>query len=479
MLKDLLRYRANPVRIGGILMILALIGLGVAYEINTSFALNFWDKGYELKADFTDADGISNASDVRIAGTYVGQITQIRSVSGGLAEITIRLDKAHSPLPQGTTANLRLQTLLGTKFIELTPGPKNNQQLAANSVIPTSSTQSPVDFDQFLSSFDQKTRDDTGKIVRELGTATDGQGSTINSLLVNLHGMSVNSTPSLQTFADRQQNLNSILVNLDNVGTNLANNRDHLANVYTQLDEVLATLAANDAGFRRFIEQGNVGLGHGINQFDGQAQNINDIFRLLNPTLNKLNPVLVDVNNIAISSEPFIQIIKQFSADIASANSAYNSNNTNNGGAGGWYLRQPVILHEDSGPTTDCERSNPPAGCPSSAFNPNPGPSPAAASGTAPSTTQNPAVKPSVVPPLPLPVPVPKVTPPALPGVPGVPAPTPGALPAPPGVPGLTSPGAVPTVTGAAGLVGISDYSSSYGAFPELALFAYLLGAGG
>ncbi|MGI8609598.1 MAG: MlaD family protein [Candidatus Dormibacteria bacterium] len=481
MLKDLLRYRAKPVRIGVVLMVLALLGLVVAYEINTSFTLNFWDKGYELKADFTDADGIANASDVRIAGTYVGQITQIRSVPGGLAEITIRLDKAHSPMPQGTKANLRLQTLLGTKFIELVPGPKDNPNLKVNSTIPTNSTQSPVDFDQFLASFDKPTRDDTGKLVRELGTATNGQGATINTLLANLHSASVDSTPQLQTFADRQTNLDSILVNLDNVGTNLSDNRQHLANVFTQFDQVLGTLAANDAGFRRFIEQGNIGLGHGINQFDGQSQNINDIFRLLNPTLSKLNPILVDVNQITINSEPLIQIVKQFSSDIASANSAYNSdtNNASNPGAGGWFLRQPVILHEDANPNNDCESKAPPAGstCTGNGFNPGGGGASATTTAAKPATAQAPAQKPSLLPSLPLPVPLPKVTPPPLP----VPLPTPptGTLPLPPGVPGLTIPGAAPAPTALPGPLGISEYSSPYAGFPELTLFAFLLGAGG
>ena len=479
MLKDLLRYKARPVWIGGVLIVLALLGLVVAYEINTSFTLNFWDHGYELKADFTDADGIANASDVRIAGTYVGQITQIRSVSGGLAEITIRMDKAHSPLPQGTRANLRLQTLLGTKFIELVPGPKGNPDLTVNSVIPTNSTQSPVDFDQFLATFDQPTRENTGKLVRELGSATDSRGATINTLLANLHTASVDSTPQLQTFADRQQNLDNILVNLDNVGTNLSDNRQHLANVFTQFDQVLGTLAANDKGFRRFIEQGNIGLGHGIAQFDGQSQNINDIFRLLNPTLNKLNPVLVDVNQITVNSEPFIQIVRQFSSDIASANSPYNSNTGNNGGAGGWYLRQPVILHEDDNVNNDCESKAPTAGstCAGNGFNPGGSAAPALAqpSTAQPSTSPSPAPKPSLLPPLPLPVPLPKVTPPPLP----IPLPTPslGILPPPPGVPGLTNPTPLPTLL--PGPLGISEYSSPYAGFPEFALFAFLLGAGG
>ena len=90
MLKDLLRYRVNAVYVGGVLMAAFLIFLAVAFMINRTFTLNFWDPGYQLKADFVDADGIANASDIRINGVYVGQVTEIRSINGGLAEITFQ-----------------------------------------------------------------------------------------------------------------------------------------------------------------------------------------------------------------------------------------------------------------------------------------------------------------------------------------------------------------------------------------------------
>ncbi len=473
MLKDLLRYKANPLRIGGIVLVIAAILLGAAYMVNRSFSLTFWDKAYQLKADFTDADGIANASDVRIAGTYVGQITQIRSVQGGLAEITIRVDKTHAPLHEGTKANLRLQTLLGTKFIELVPGPSTTKELAADSVIPSDSTQSPVDFDQLLSSFDKPTRDDLQKLVQEAGKATDGRGANINGLLASLHSASVDSNPDLQTFADRQQNLDAILVNLDNVGTNLADQRDHLANTFTQLDEILATISTNDVSFRRFIEQGNIGLGHGNAQFDGQAQNINDIFRLLNPTLNKLNPVLFDVNTVTIQDNPFIQILKQFAGDIASADLAYNSN-SKAGGAGGWFLRQPVILAQEQGiPGYNCEKANPDPTC-NNSFTPNSGPPTGAQAQAQPAQAQ-PAQASGQAPLLPaLPVPVPQL--PQLPT--NIPAPvSPQAAPT-PGIPGLNQLIPVPPAGGLGTGLSMTD-DSSYMDNPELAIFTFLLGSGG
>jgi virulence factor Mce-like protein len=357
MLKDLLRYKANAVFVGGVVLALFLLMLAVAFAINRSFTLTFWDKGYEIKADFVDADGIANASDVRMSGVYVGQVTNIRSVQGGLAEITIRIDKAHAPLHEGSRANLRLQTLLGTKFIEVEPGPGNAKELANGSVLPSNATASPVDFDQLLSSFNKPTRDSISGLIQEAGTATDNRGSDINGLLGDLHSLSVNSTPDLETFADRSSHIDSILRNLDDVGGNLSDNRQHLANTFTNLNSVLGTIADNDAGLRRFIEQGNIGLSHGLTQFRGEEGNISGTFAQLRPALDKLNPELADVYRLSLHFQEFMKIAQPFTLDIFNANIQYNHNaanaNCNNGagatlnnaaGCGGFFLRQPTIL---------------------------------------------------------------------------------------------------------------------------------------
>jgi virulence factor Mce-like protein len=375
MLKDLLRYRVSAIYVGAVVLAIFLVFLAIAFAINRSFTLTFWDKGYEVKADFVDADGIANASDVRISGVYVGQITDIRSVSGGLAEITMRVDKEHSPLPEGTKANLRLQTLLGTKFIELElpesagapPVASSRKFLASGTVIPANATTSPVDFDQFLSSFNKPTRDSLSGLIQEGGIATNGQGENINTLLGDLHSLSVNSQPDLTTFADRSDHIDSILRNLDDVGGNLADNRQHLANTFTQLDDVLATIANNDAGFRRFIEQGNIGLSHGIAQTSNEHQNISAIFEQLRPALHSLNPELADVTRLAHQFDSFVVLAQAFVGDLFSANHAYNSDTSNNkasicgvpAGCGGWYLRQPSILAGGRcDTTTGCQSEN-------------------------------------------------------------------------------------------------------------------------
>jgi virulence factor Mce-like protein len=399
MLRDLLRYRANAAYVGAVLLTAFLVFLGVAYMINRSFALNFWDPGYQLKADFVDADGIANASDIRMAGVYIGQVTEVRSVSGGLAEITFRLDSQHSPMRRGTKANLRLQTLLGQKFIELVPGPSDAGELAANSIIPTNATTSPVDFDQFLSAFDKPTRDALSSLITEAGTATDGRGQDINQLLVDFNQLSIQSAPSVQTFADRSDHINNILLTASDVTQNLSDNRDQLAGTLTHLNSVLGTISANDAGFRKFIHEGNVGEGHGLTQLAGEQQNLNDTIRLLRPFLQHANTTLEDVIGIDQQFQGFINIAKAFTTNLLGGISGYNNNNSpldriaqnvnshnpefgvcntegqpttgpNAVGCGGSYLRQPTVVVQAPAPaglTADCENANPAPGCPAGA----------------------------------------------------------------------------------------------------------------
>lgn len=351
MLKDLLRYRVDARKVGAVLMVLFAIFLAAAYMVNRTFTLTFWDKGYELQADFTDADGIANASDVRIAGVYVGQVTSVRPIPGGKARLTFRVDGQHRPLHTGTRVELRLQTLLGTKFLDLKPGPSSAPEIQSGDLIASDRTKSPVDFDQVLQSFDDPTRHAIQGIIKEAGTAVDGRGAEINTLLSDLNALSVNSGPDLQTFNDRGQNLDSILRGLDDVGGNLSAQRQHLANVNTQLNAVLGTIAANDSGFRRFIDEGDASLGHGLNQYSGEHGNISATVSELRSTLDQLNPLLSDVDQAANTFAPILQVQRTLSPEGSLAIDGYNHNPAAGGncppsppGCGGFYLRQFAVL---------------------------------------------------------------------------------------------------------------------------------------
>ena len=165
--------KGNPYVAAVILMTVVLATIAAAVSINLSFGLPFnlslsWPPGqdYTLSAAFTDANGLSPGSEVVIAGAEVGQVTGI-SVEHDQAVVTMRISRQYEPLHRGTVASIRYTTLLANKYIELTPA-AGTAPLPSGTTIPSNQTVTPVDFDQFLSSLDARTRQQVQVLVQQL-----------------------------------------------------------------------------------------------------------------------------------------------------------------------------------------------------------------------------------------------------------------------------------------------------------------------
>ncbi|HEX6548157.1 MAG TPA: MlaD family protein, partial [Candidatus Dormibacteraeota bacterium] len=183
--------QGNPVIAGAGLLAGALVIVLTAISINLNFGLpaSFnlgWPPGfdYTVSAVFTDANGLAKGADVVIAGAEVGQVTNVQA-EGTRAVATMRIDRRYSPLHRGTIARIRYSTLLAQKYIELSPA-AGSDPMPSGARIPSTSSFSPVDFDQFLSTLDPQTREQLQKIVQQAGGGVQGQQTAINALLDNL-----------------------------------------------------------------------------------------------------------------------------------------------------------------------------------------------------------------------------------------------------------------------------------------------------
>jgi phospholipid/cholesterol/gamma-HCH transport system substrate-binding protein len=106
--------------------------------------------GYSLIARFDHIDGLNSGSDVRIAGVKVGSVVNERiDPKTFLAEVTLTVrDDLH--LPKDTSAEITSESLLGGKFLSLTPG-------GDPAILPPGGTititQSSVSLEQLLGKF--------------------------------------------------------------------------------------------------------------------------------------------------------------------------------------------------------------------------------------------------------------------------------------------------------------------------------------
>lgn len=334
--------KGNPYRAGVILVVVVLAVVAAAVGINMSAGLPFnlslsWPPSHDyiLSADFTDANGVNPGANVLIAGAQVGQVTSIQ-ISHRQAVVTMRISQKFGPLHRGTVAAIRYSTLLAQKYVELTPA-SGTPALASGSTIPSNETITPVDFDQFLSSLDAKTRQQVQVMVQQLGGGVTGEQATINALLDHLSGLSEQSTPALDTIRSRDPQLYSILTDLSTVSARLAATHQQLGGLVQQTSMVTETLARNDASLDGLlVHMASVSQDTSATLRGNQA-NLRNTINTLSPLLVRLTPQVSTTAGYLNQAAPTLrQEMITLIPEVVNAISGQDAN--------GHYLRQYVVI---------------------------------------------------------------------------------------------------------------------------------------
>jgi phospholipid/cholesterol/gamma-HCH transport system substrate-binding protein len=432
--------RGNPTVAGAWLIAgcLAVVFLALSINLNFGLPMNLnlgWPPGfdYTLSAAFDDANGVAKGAGVVVAGNSIGQVTGV-SASGRQAIVTMRIDRRYTPLHRGTVARIRYSTLLAEKYLELTPA-AGTATIPSGSRIPSTSTITPVDFDQFLSTLDPQTRSDLQKVVQQAGGGVEGRQVAINALLDNLGNLAVESRAGLSTLHEHDADIGNITTNLDTTSRRLAQSRDNLGGFVQNTADVNGTIAAQDRSLSGLIYH----LADTMTDFDATLNGEEGNFH---GTVTEFDPFLVQLNGTLGYVDPYLHnnlgaLATGLNTLIPEIGSAISEKD-----ASGSYLRQYLVA--------DCrydsvQQSGAQPSCPSApqANSAPPGPTGPAA------TSKPPAAVPSLCPTLPstpnvtAPTPIPSISPcpsplpPCFPG-PGHPTPTPIPTPS----PGTCIPGA-------------------------------------
>ena len=112
------RHGFAEILTGALVLLVAVAFLGYAVAHSGRSA----GSGYTLQARFDHIDGLAIGGDVRIAGVKVGTVTDARidpKTYGAVVSLTVR-DDIH--LPKDTGASITSESLLGGKYISLSPG---------------------------------------------------------------------------------------------------------------------------------------------------------------------------------------------------------------------------------------------------------------------------------------------------------------------------------------------------------------------
>jgi phospholipid/cholesterol/gamma-HCH transport system substrate-binding protein len=212
-----------PIAIVGIaLIVLTLVG---SFNLN-KLPIPGLGGQRQYKAAFSQAAGIAPENEVRVAGVRVGSVTGV-SLDLPNKQVLVTFEVKGVDLGDQTKAAVKLKTLLGTKYLELTPA--GSGELEEGSVIPLDRTTVPFQiyeaFNELSETIDEV---DTAKLAQALDVLSD-------------------------TFRDTKGNARSALTGLSALSKTIASRDAELRDLLGSTKKVTAALAARDSELTRLI----------------------------------------------------------------------------------------------------------------------------------------------------------------------------------------------------------------------------------
>lgn len=134
-----------------------------------------------VQAAFADSGALRVGDDVRIANVRAGFVDSIELINGN-SVVTLKVENGVK-IYQDAHAAIDARSSLGQKYVELFPGTNKSAPLDEGSILPATQTQSPVELDQLLDVFDEKTRQAAGSAIREVGGGVGGRGGDLHDAL--------------------------------------------------------------------------------------------------------------------------------------------------------------------------------------------------------------------------------------------------------------------------------------------------------
>jgi phospholipid/cholesterol/gamma-HCH transport system substrate-binding protein len=185
-----------------------------------------------VTADFPRTVSLYEGSDVRVLGVPVGKVDSV-TPSGTQVVVTLHYD-ADVRLPSDAKAVIVSPSIVGDRFVQLTPAYTGGAVLADGATLTEQRTAVPLELDQIYASLD------------DLTVALGPNGANSKGALTDL----LDSTA--RNFGGQGRKFHQTIEDFGKLSGTLADNKDQLFGSVRQLEGFVRTLARNDSTVRTF-----------------------------------------------------------------------------------------------------------------------------------------------------------------------------------------------------------------------------------
>jgi phospholipid/cholesterol/gamma-HCH transport system substrate-binding protein len=278
-----------PIAVAGIVV----LALGLVAALNSD-DLPIIGGGTTYSAEFSEAAGLKPDDSVRIAGVKVGAVSDVE-LDGDKVMVTFKVRDAW--VGDRTSAAIKIQTLLGQKYLALDP--QGRQALDPARAIPLERTAAPYDV---LEAF------------RGLSTTVDE---------IDTDQLAQSFDVLSQTFAGTPDEVQGALDGLSALSDTIASRDQQLATLLANTKQISQTLVDRDAEIQKLLSDGNLLLEELANRkqaitalLQGTQALATELQGLVDDNEEQLEPVLAQLDQLTSmlqrNQESLAEGIKRF-----------------------------------------------------------------------------------------------------------------------------------------------------------------------
>lgn len=298
----------NPVLVA--IVGLTLIAVVIALAINYG-RLPLVSGGDTYRAEFTDASGLQEGEEVRVAGIKVGTVTDIEL---GKARVVVTFEVDGVTLGKDTTAGIEVKTLLGQHYLSLTPAGEG--ELEAGATIPLSRTATPVNI---VPAFQRLTTQAQRIDTEQVADAFDALAGTLNRTAPEMKGTLRGLARLSRTVSSRDEDIRRLF-----------EQASHVSGVVAARDEELGQLLADTGTVLDALDRRRDTIAAVIDRTAALSVQLTGLVRDnrddLAPTLKALNRVL----DVLVANRSELD-------EIIEGALLYGTEFANVGGSGRWF----------------------------------------------------------------------------------------------------------------------------------------------
>jgi virulence factor Mce-like protein len=293
---------ASPVLVGAVTVLIVIVSVFLAYNANKGLP---FVPTYDLSVRLPNGSNLVPGNEVRVGGFRVGVVDTVKPatqlISGKTVPIAVanmKLDKTVQPLPVDSKVIVRARSALGLKYIQITVG-RSKQTYKAGGTIPLANTTLPIEFDDFLNTFDLPTRTASRLALTGYGDAFAGRGPDLNTAIQALNPFFTFLRPVMANLNNPGTRLKDFFKNIGAVSAEVAPVARVNAQLFTKMADTFRAISSCPGCLQQTIEKNPPTLDTAITSFRVQRPflaDFTDLSRRLQPFANVLPTALPRIN---------------------------------------------------------------------------------------------------------------------------------------------------------------------------------------